>query len=557
MSSKPRVSIITPFWNTEKFIQEAIDSVLAQTYDNWELLLIDDGSTDISTQIARRYAEQHPEKVRYLDHEGHQNRGACASRNLGVLNAKGEYIALLDADDVWLPYKLEQQVAILDSHPEAAMVYGATQYWHSWTRNSEDVRRDYVPNIGIKPDTLVRPPTLLTLYLQSRARTPCPSDILLRREIIECVGGFEESFRGIYQLYEDRAFLAKVYLKAPVFIASECWDKYRLHPDSCVSVVRRARQKYAVGLFYLNWLEKYLAEQGIKNIEIRRALRDKQQRYRHANLRDRHETLSRLLGHARHLVGQLKRFLKRMAWWILPAPIRCWFQAYWEGHEYYPPAGWARFGSLRRIAPISRAFGKDRGLPIDRYYIERFLATQAPDIRGHVLEVGYDMYTHKFGGDRVTRSDVLHVTQGSPKATIVADLTCANHIPPDTFDCIILTQTLQFIYDVEAALKTLYRILKPGGILLATFGGISQISRWDMDRWGHYWNFTTLSAQRLFEGFFPTAKVKVEASGNVLAAIALLHGLASQELRQEELDHHDPDYEVLIMVRAVKPEMPK
>src|SRR5262249_28789247 len=205
----------------------------------------------------------------------------------------------------------------------------------------------------------------------------------------------------------------------------------------------------------------------------------------------------------------------------------------------------------------SRAFGKDRGLPIDRYYIERFLAAHAPDIRGRVLEVGYDIYTRKFGGDRVTRCDVLHVTQDNPKATIVADLTCADHIPPNTFDCIILTQTLQFIYEVRAAVETLFRILKPSGMLLATFGGISEISRWDMDRWGHYWNFTTLSAQRLFEESFPAAMVKVEAYGNVLAAIALLHGLASQELRQEELDHHDPDYEVLITVRAVKPQRSK
>ena len=149
------------------------------------------------------------------------------------------------------------------------------------------------------------------------------------------------------------------------------------------------------------------------------------------------------------------------------------------------------------------------------------------------------------------------MTEGNPKATIVADLTCANHLPPDTFDCIILTQTLQFIYDVRSALKTLHRILKPGGILLATFGGISQISRWDMDRWGHYWNFTTLSARQLFEELFPAAKVKVDAYGNVLAAIALLHGLARQELRQEELNHHDSDYEVLITVRAVKPDLPK
>jgi glycosyltransferase involved in cell wall biosynthesis len=557
MSSTPRVSIIIPFLNAEKFIQEAIDSVLAQTYDDWELLLVDDGSTDTSTAISLLCAAQHAVKIRYIEHNGHQNRGACASRNLGVRNSKGEYIALLDADDVWLPYKLERQVAILDSRPEAALVYGATQYWHSWTGNPEDIGRDYVPDLGIESDTLVRPPALLTLSLESKAPTPCPSDILLRREIVERVGGFEESFHGVRQLYEDQAFLAKVYLEAPVFVASECWDKYRLHSDSCVSVAKRTRQKYAVGLFYLNWLENYLAEQGIKNIEIRKALRDKRWRYHHANLRDRHATLARLLGPVWHLVRQMKRLIKRMAWWILPVTVRHWLRAYWQGHEYYPPVGWVRFGSLRRIAPISRAFGKDRGLPIDRYYIEQFLAAQGPDIRGRVLEVGYDTYTRRFGGDRVTRSDVLHVMQGNAKATIVADLTSGDHIPPDTFDSIILTQTLQFVYDVEAAVKTLYRILKPGGILLATFGGISQISRWDMDRWGHYWNLTTLSAQRLFERSFPAEKVRVEAYGNVLAAIALLHGLAAQEFRQKELNYHDPDYEVLITVRAVKPEMAK
>jgi SAM-dependent methyltransferase len=198
-------------------------------------------------------------------------------------------------------------------------------------------------------------------------------------------------------------------------------------------------------------------------------------------------------------------------------------------------------------------FGLDRGLPIDRYYIERFLSAHASDVRGHVLEIGTDTYTRRFGRDCVTKSDVLSVAEGNPKATIVADLTCANHLPSDTFDCILLTQTLQFIYDVRATLKTLYRILKPAGSLLATFSGISQISRYDMDHWGDYWRFTSLSSRRLFAEVFPAAQVIVETHGNVLTALAFLHGLAAEELRQKELDFHDPDYEVVITVRAVKP----
>jgi len=215
------------------------------------------------------------------------------------------------------------------------------------------------------------------------------------------------------------------------------------------------------------------------------------------------------------------------------------------------------FGNLRRLTPISSVFGYDRGQPGRRYYIDNFLTRHAQDVHGHVLEIGNDTYTQKFGAGRVEKLDVLHVTEGNPKATIVADLTRADHIRSDTFDCIIFTQTLQCIYDVQAAIQMLYRILKPGGILLATFPGISQISRYDMDRWGDYWRFTTLSAKRLFEEVFLPENVEVDAYGNVLAAIAFLHGLAGEELRRRELDYHDPDYEVLVTVRAVKPERPE
>jgi SAM-dependent methyltransferase len=217
-----------------------------------------------------------------------------------------------------------------------------------------------------------------------------------------------------------------------------------------------------------------------------------------------------------------------------------------------PPVGGIRFGNLRRLSPISQNYGLDRGRSIDRYYIENFLACHADDIRGHVLDIHDASYTQKFGGKQVTVSDVLHVDQSNPRATIVADLSSADHIPSDTFDCIILTQTLHLIYDVRSAIRTTQRILKPGGVLLATFPGISQISR---DEWRHswYWAFTTRSARRLFEEAFPPDNVEVEAHGNVLAAISFLHGLAVKELRREELDYQDPDYELLITLRAVKP----
>jgi glycosyltransferase involved in cell wall biosynthesis len=299
INNKSLVSTVIIFLNAEKFIQEAIQSVFAQIYNNWELLLVDDGSTDGSSQIALRYAEQYPEKVRYLEHPGHQNRGMSASRNLGISQAKGEYIALLDSDDVWLPHKLQQQVAIMDSYPETGMVYGLSQFWHSWTGNPEDSQRDYVLELGVQPDTLFKPPTLLTLlYPLGTAYAPCPSDLLLRREMTQRIGGFEDSFRGVYQMFEDQAFLSKVYLKEPVFVANECWDRYRQHPDQCVSVVEKAGQHHSVRLFFLNWLEEYWSEQRVEATEAWRLLWQEQrfaQMRVHAQKREWKQTMRDLL----------------------------------------------------------------------------------------------------------------------------------------------------------------------------------------------------------------------------------------------------------------------
>jgi len=214
--------------------------------------------------------------------------------------------------------------------------------------------------------------------------------------------------------------------------------------------------------------------------------------------------------------------------------------------------GRVNFGDLRRIKPISRDWGGDRGLPVDRYYIEKFLAYRAGDIRGRVLEVGDNSYTRKFGGHRVLQSDVLHTEPGHPKTTLIADLANAPHLPSDTFDCIICTQTLQYIPDLPAAIRTLYRILRPDGVLLATVPGISQIYQDGKNRWGDYWRFTSLSARWLCDAVFGKPQVSVQIYGNVLVGTAFLQGLATEELNQEELDFVDPQYELLITLRAQK-----
>jgi hypothetical protein len=249
----------------------------------------------------------------------------------------------------------------------------------------------------------------------------------------------------------------------------------------------------------------------------------------------------------------MKQLIKALTRRIIPTAIRSPLRAQIQNPGDQPAVGMVKFGDLRRVMPLSRHFGFDRGSPIDRYYIENFLAKHSKDIRGRVLEIGDNAYSRQFGGAQVTKSDVLHVHDGNPTATIIADLTDAHHIPSDAFDCFVLTQTLQLIFDLRGVLNTIYRILKPGGVVLTTVPGISQIS---LDEWkdSWFWSFTALSVQRLYEEFFPSSNIEVKTFGNVLAATAFLQGLATQELKKEELDFHDPSYQVLITIRAVKPE---
>lgn len=210
------------------------------------------------------------------------------------------------------------------------------------------------------------------------------------------------------------------------------------------------------------------------------------------------------------------------------------------------------FSRLRRLTPYRPAFGWFRGECVDRVYIERFLSQHAQDIRDRCLEIGESQYMDKFGADRITKRDVLDVIPRSG-VTIMADLTDAPAIPSNSYDCIICTQVLMCIYDVHSAVKTIFRILAPGGVALVTLAGISQIAPPSMmAEGGEFWRFTRSSAQRLFGDAFGAESVSVESFGNVLSATAFLHGLVSAELTPEELAYNDPDYPLTITVRAMK-----
>lgn len=224
-----------------------------------------------------------------------------------------------------------------------------------------------------------------------------------------------------------------------------------------------------------------------------------------------------------------------------------------DRYTRWPPIGALDLGDLRRLTPVSKNFGFDRGQPLDRYYIEKFLARQAEDIKGRVLEIGDPRYTRQFGKNQVSQSDVLHVNLQKPDVTIIGDLASGDNLPLESFDCLIITQTLQCIHDVRAALATCRRILKPGGVMLATFPGLSRIARPSLgETWADSWRFTKVGAEKLFREAFVGGQVTVESHGNVLTAVAFLHGLAAEELTPAELESHDPDFEVLLTARAVK-----
>lgn len=280
------VSIITIFLNAEKFLKESIESVFGQTYDNWELLLIDDGSIDGSAAIAQGYAKKYPERVRYFEHDNHQNRGKSSSRNLGIWNGRGIYLAFLDSDDIFLPQKLERQVQILETHPGAAMVYGPTQYWFSWTGKVKDKKRNFVGKLGVQPNTLFNPPTLLVQFLKNSGTVPCICGLLARRQIVIDVGGFDIN---IQHMYEDQVLLAKICLEAPVYVESGCWDRYRQHPDSSSHMAIQTGEYHPVWpnparLTFLNFLLKYFDEKRIKDAAIRKILQRELWLFRHPTL---------------------------------------------------------------------------------------------------------------------------------------------------------------------------------------------------------------------------------------------------------------------------------
>lgn len=248
--TSPRVSVIIIVFNGDRYLAEAVDSVLAQTFLDWELLIADDGSTDRSLEIARDYAARYPDRIVSIAHPDAGNHGMSATRNLGIAAARAALIGFLDCDDVWQPAKLAEQVEVMDAHPDVQMIYGRTLIWHSWhTGVSAD---DYYYDLGVSPDDVIDPPRLLAVLLENKSQTPTTCNALMRTGLVGDVAGFENRFRN---MFEDQVFFAKVLLTAPTYVSSKSWALYRQHPASFSAratddgVVDRAHLKFLVWYF--------------------------------------------------------------------------------------------------------------------------------------------------------------------------------------------------------------------------------------------------------------------------------------------------------------------
>jgi glycosyltransferase involved in cell wall biosynthesis len=263
--SEHLVSVIMPFRNTGKYIDESIRSVVEQSYSGWELILVDDGSLDEAAEIAKTWAAREPSRIKLLPAAEEGPAGASAARNRGIRASSGDVIAFLDSDDVWLPNKLSEQLPLLEKYPEAEVVFGNTLYWYSWADARAGDSADHLPELGVAPGRLLQPPRFLELMLRGLASIPCTCSMLIRRRAVEQTGGFEEQFRIVYT---DQVFYAKLFLHAPVVAVPTVWDKYRRHDESSCSTAEQQGIMVSTRRRYLEWLAGHLTRRGMEGTAV-------------------------------------------------------------------------------------------------------------------------------------------------------------------------------------------------------------------------------------------------------------------------------------------------
>jgi glycosyltransferase involved in cell wall biosynthesis/SAM-dependent methyltransferase len=494
------IAVIILCFNQGRTIEEAVDSALSQTRAPAKAILIDDGSTDILTI----------QKLATLRREGLQvvhieNRGTAGARNYGARLTTEPYLVFLDGDDVLERTYFEKAGALLDARPEIGVIACTMQAFEG---------ADYVWT----------PPPFNFVDGFSSGTPPVSS--MMRRSVFDSVGGFDENF-GLFETFDfwlsvleqghKAEIMAEPMLKYRVqtlsnynnIILPETWLERR---NAILTKHRKTIEQHGLAILYS--IENFILEQ---------------RGYNHS-LVEKKNSLEREIEDLKLRIHSLGQSLRNFG---------------------EPAIDW---GDLDRMEPLSPTWGCERGTPVDRIYIDSFLDRHRLDIRGHVIEIKDADYTNRFGDDRVEANDVLDINPRNTSATIITDLSKADSIPSDTYDCFILTQTIHIIYDVKGALAHAFRILKPGGVLLCTLPSVCRVNYEDggLDK-GDYWRFTEASVRRMFAEVFPPEAFDVSVHGNVKACVAFLEGLAAEEVEPETLDRTDPWHPLLFCVRGVKP----
>jgi glycosyltransferase involved in cell wall biosynthesis/SAM-dependent methyltransferase len=517
----PTVAVVIPTFNRATYLREALRSVIDQTRPVDEIIVVDDGSDDDTRTVAAEFPG-----VIFIHQD---NKGPSEARNVGIRAARSDYVLCLDSDDVLVPDGIENSLACMAENPGVGFVYGGH---HRVDAALRPIDRPYftpMPRDAYHDLLLNNSIYMLGTVLFDRAK------------LIE-VGGFDPQFRRS----EDYDLFLRFARKHPIAGDPAIVANYRIHganlsariDEMLISALtaqerNRPDDDDIAGLRAYKRGKKMLVRTYAIGAWRAEAQVSRRRKWEERLGMARIAPFSSLVAAAwqftrRHLpqpvVERLRRILRRQA----------------------PALGRVQMGDLKRTRPIGRHFGYDRGTPIDRYYLERFLAANSRDITGRVLEVGDAVYSARFGS-KIDRQDVLHVAPGKPEATIVGDLSQAGTLPAAAYDCMVIMHTLQYVFDLQAAVREIKRGLKPGGVALVTLAGVAAV---DSGQFAQYWSFCRPAAMRLFADVFGADNVQVEEFGNVYAATCFLQGLALEEVEPTWLDQLDAKYPILVAVRA-------
>ncbi|CAM4203926.1 glycosyltransferase [Gillisia limnaea] len=536
-SITPVVSVIIPCYNHGKYLAKAIQSVYSQTYQFFELIVVDDGSVDNTKTVCINYP-----KVKYVYQE---NAGLSAARNTGIKHAKGDYLVFLDADDWLLKDALKNNLEFLNTDVNAAFVTGGYELYYepedkTWTIQKEIADNHYCKLlegnfIGMHATVMYRS-WVFEKFAYNVTLSYC-EDYDMYLQITRFFPIIHHTkLIAVYRKHGQNMSANYVEMMKSALLALSFQKKNLKNKDEKKSYKKGVNywKTYYSEKIYEDFVGKlYAGEVKFDKNELKILKSNNKSLYK----KFINQPFEGYEGKRKDFKNRIIGILRKIYYKIKNKPE-------------IPNAGNINLGDLNRTKPFSVNFGYDRGGPIDRYYIENFLNESSSLIKGRVLEIGDNAYTLKFGGDKLTKSDIFNVND-SNEATFIGDLSDAPNLPSNSFNCIILTQTLHLIYDYQAAIKTCNRVLKSGGTLLLTVPGISHIAQ---DEWGKYWlwSFTDTSMQKIIQEHFSEDKILIKTYGNVLVASAFLYGMGLPEIKKEQMDSHDPHYQVIIAVSATK-----